>query len=333
MVLPNDGFGGMQSQARLLATSLHEHGHRVVVAVGGGVTNSADVPQRGLPRFRAATALWFYLRLVILAVSVRADVIHVHGLRLGPLAAFVPVRRRVVTCHGIDPANVSRGLMWLLAHCPITVVSCGVVPKNELERHGVSSAVINNALDRAVTPRTRQEFDAHFGTSPEDFVALWPARFSKQKGHDLLLAAFEDLRDSNVKVICCGDGPLREAVRDDITTRGLDKQVIVRDYEPRASEWLGATDFFVIPSRWEGQPLVVLEATRAGVPSVSLIPVEHAFAHVTTVHHLAALVRRWSERGDDYRIAKEITGSIPLDAHEIGIITQNYLDLYDSQRR
>lgn len=323
----------MQSQARLLARALHEQGHQVIVAIGGGPTQPADVPQRSLPRFRARSAPWFYLRLLLVALRLRATVVHAHGLRLGPVVACLPVRRRITTCHGVDPANTSNSLMWLLDHLPVTVVSCGVVPKNELSRHGVKSVVINNALDALPSSRTREEFDAHFGTTPEDFVALWPARFSRQKGHDLLLEAFEDLRGTSVKVICCGDGPLRDAIRTEIANKELQDNVMIRDYEPDASQWLSATDFFVIPSRWEGQPLVVLEATRAGIPTVSLIPVEHAFAHVLTVHHLAALLRVWSQRGSEYRIAQEITGSTSLAGHDVSIITQNYLDLYDSRGR
>lgn len=329
MVLPNDGSGGMQSQARLLARSLHEQGHHVVVAVGGGTSRGSAVPERDLPHFRTVTVAWFYLRLLVLALRMRATVVHAHGLRLGPVVAFIPVRRRIVTCHGVDPAHVSRSLMWLLAHCPITVVSCGLMPQRELARHHVASSVINNALDAAPPSHTRSEFDAHFGTSPSDFVALWPARFSLQKGHDLLIEAFRDLRDTNIKVICCGDGPLRDSIREHIEQKGLTSNLIIRDFEPHAATWLAATDFFVIPSRWEGQPLVVLEATRAGIPTVSLIPVEHVVAPVPTVHHLAAMVRVWSQRGDDYRIVKELTASMPLNQHELSIITQDYLDLYD----
>jgi len=332
MVLPNDGSGGMQSQARLLAQSLHEQGHRVVLAVGGGASHDAAVPQRSLPRFRPATAVWFYLRLLFLVVSTKATVVHAHGLRLGPLVAFLPVRRRLVTCHGVDPAHISSALMWLLAHCPIEVVACGEMPHRELARHGVTSSVINNALDIAPTPRTRAEFDAHFGTSPHDFVALWPARFSRQKGHDLLIEAFRDLKHSNIKVICCGDGPLREAVATEMNEKGLADNLIIRDFEPHASAWLAATDFFVVPSRWEGQPLVVLEATRAGIPTVSLIPIEYAIAQVPTVHHLAAMLRVWSTRGDDYDIARQFATSMPMNNHELSIITQNYLDLYDFEK-
>ena len=332
MVLPNDGSGGMQSQARLLARSLHEQGHRVVIAVGGGATQASAVPQRSLPRFRPSTSVWFYVRLCLAALRMRATVVHAHGLRLGPLVAFVPARRRIVTCHGVDPEHISSALMWMLAHCPVQVVSCGAMPHRELARHGVTSSIINNALDRAPEPRTRAEFDAHFGTTPTDFVALWPARFSRQKGHDLLIEAFRDLRGSNIKVICCGDGPLRSQIAAEVIDKGLTENLILRDFEPQAAAWLSATDFFVVPSRWEGQPLVVLEATRAGVPTISLIPLEHVVAHVPTVHHVAAMLQVWSARGHDYDIAQQITASVSMERHDLSIITRDYLDLYDLAR-
>lgn len=333
MVLPNDGTGGMQSQARLLAQSVHELGHDVVIGVGGGVVGDASVPQRSLPRFSPITAPWLYLRLLWLVVSQRATVVHAHGLRLGPLVAFLPVRRRIVTCHGVDPEHVSTRLMWLLAHSPVTVVSCGLAPHRELARHHVASDVINNALGIEQPRRTRSEFDAHFGTSPDDFVALWPARYSRQKGHDLLVETFRDLQGTNIKVVCCGDGPLREETAAAIAASGLSDNLLVRDFEPSAASWLAATDFFYVPSRWEGQPLVVLEAVRAGVPVISLIPLEHVIAPVPTVHHAAALIRQWAQGDDRYVSVKAAMANFPLHDHDSSIIARQYVALYDSRGR
>jgi glycosyltransferase involved in cell wall biosynthesis len=200
----------------------------------------------------------------------------------------------------------------------------------ELAKWNVPSTVINNAIEMTTHPKSRDEFNAHFGVSDDDFVALWPARFSRQKGHDLLLEIFAEIDNPHVKIVCCGDGPLRHDIEQRRDEMGLGERVIIRDFEPGAAAWLAATDYFVVPSRWEGQPLAVLEAANSGVPVVSLIDVEHATARMTTVHHVAALIRLWAQRGEDYRRIREIAAVSVTPHHALGIAVTAYSDLYHS---
>ena len=336
MVLPNDGTGGMQAQVRLISGALTRSGSQVSVLIGGATTN-ANVD--GVTYISGPPLLkWFGLPFLFAlrrnARVLQVDVVHGHGLRTGPFVALARRRaKRFVTCHGIDPAAVPKGLLRLLRLLPVKVLACGPGPQSILQNFGLTVELLENATPPEQTPKTRSEFNEQFGTTDDDFVALWPARFSAQKDHGSLLAFAQCLRDTNVVVVCCGDGPLRPQLESRITALGLERHVRTLDFVSNAAAWLPATDFFVLPSKWEGQPLVLLEAMRAGIPVVTwtaigaeLLP---SSARVASPDDGALRVRMWLDEPQSVHIAIEAQRTIAA-GHELGIAMTWYQSLYHS---
>ena len=87
------------------------------------------------------------------------------------------------------------------------------------------------------------------------------------KNQRLLLAALQSIADPSIVVALVGEGS--EALEDEACALGLGDRVLACGYQPEASRWLPLFDLLVVPSRTEGQGLVVLEAFRAGVPVVA----------------------------------------------------------------
>jgi glycosyltransferase involved in cell wall biosynthesis len=336
MVLPNDGTGGMQAQVRVISEALARSGSQVSVLVGGRLS---DGTVEGVTYIPAPPLLkWFgipFLRtLRRYARGLQVDVVHGHGLRTGPFVALARRRaRRFVTCHGIDPDAIPRGLLRLLRILPVNVLACGSGPQTLLQQFGLNVKLLENATPPAMTPKSRSEFNQRFGTSNDDFVALWPARFSAQKDHGSLLAFAQCLRDTNVVVVCCGDGPLRSQFASRIDALGLGRHFRTMDFVRDAAAWLPATDFFVLPSKWEGQPLVLLEAMRAGIPAVTwtalgaeLLPPAVRFA---SPDDGAEQVRAWIKEPEKSSIDIEAQRTIAAE-HELSIAISWYRSLYYS---
>jgi glycosyltransferase involved in cell wall biosynthesis len=100
-------------------------------------------------------------------------------------------------------------------------------------------------------------------------VVLAVGRLARQKGFGVLLEAAARWRDLDPAplVAIAGDGPLAGELRARAAGLGLDALFLGRRDDVPAL--LAAAAVFVLPSRWEGQPLVLQEALRAGAPVVA----------------------------------------------------------------
>lgn len=336
MVLPNDGLGGAQVQARLVARHLNEDGVTCAVAVGGGssVDGEFDLPTL------SSRHPWRFLRaLRKLRRELHADVVHGHGLRTAPYVALSGARGRFATCHGLEPAAFTWRSALVLRLLPVRVVACGEGPRLVMAARGVHSVVVNNIAPTAAGTATRAAFNEHFGTDPNHVVAYWPARFSREKGHDRLLELMELVRDEPFSLVCSGDGPLRHAFEATVSQRGLSGRVIVRDHEPDAARWLSATDVFLCPSLWEGQALVMLEALRAGLPLLTvtasgnedLLIDGRNGRRVQDVRTMADVLTTWMH--DLARAPRDPALSATIIAqHEAAPVVAAYRNLYDRAR-
>lgn len=109
------------------------------------------------------------------------------------------------------------------------------------------------------------------GLQTAEKIALTVARFTAQKGHDVLVAAAKTVVASHpdLKFVLVGTGPEQDAIAQAITEAGLDGSFILAGQRDDVADLMAAADLFVLPSHFEGLPLAVLEAMSAGVPVVA----------------------------------------------------------------
>jgi glycosyltransferase involved in cell wall biosynthesis len=125
--------------------------------------------------------------------------------------------------------------------------------------------VIRNGVDCArffpADVRSARQARAALGLPADDPIVLCPGRLSKQKGQDVLLAAWPGVltRCPAATLVLLGDGEMAGELHTAATAR-------VR-FAPAAADlrpWFAAADVVAVPSRWEGLPLVALEAAASG---------------------------------------------------------------------
>jgi len=107
---------------------------------------------------------------------------------------------------------------------------------------------------------------ADLGIGATDPMMLVSARLEPQKGHSVLLSAMPGvLREfPNARVLCLGDGVLREQLEHQSKKLNLQENVRFLGFRSNVADWLALCDFTILPSFYEGLPLVAVESLAAG---------------------------------------------------------------------
>ncbi|MEU8275180.1 glycosyltransferase family 4 protein [Microbispora bryophytorum] len=298
-------MGGVARHVRMLAGGLVTRGHRVLVAGPGGTEEAfsftgtgagfaeVEIADRPHPAHDLRTAL----RLRGLARG--ADVVHAHGLRAGALAALALTGSRgwprlVVTLHNAVTAGGAIGVVYrllerIVARRADRVLAISPDVAQRMRGRGA------RRVDLAVVPapplaepaRPAEDVRAEIATrlsgtglsgtglsgtghapqaARERPILLTVARLAQQKGLETLLDAAAGPYKGDPVFVIAGDGPLREELQARVDAEEL-PVVLYGWAEP--ADLLQVATAVIVPSRWEGQPLSVQEALRAGRPIIA----------------------------------------------------------------
>ncbi|WP_245422266.1 glycosyltransferase [Alsobacter soli] len=131
--------------------------------------------------------------------------------------------------------------------------------------------VIPNGVAPASPVRTRTDMRKRLGLPGDAPVILTVARLAPQKGHAVLLQAAQEILAGrpDARFLWAGSGPLAGELRDRIAEAGLCDAVRLLGHRRDIPDLMAAADLFVLPSLFEGHPLVALEAMQAGLPVVA----------------------------------------------------------------
>jgi glycosyltransferase involved in cell wall biosynthesis len=94
------------------------------------------------------------------------------------------------------------------------------------------------------------------------------ARFAPQKNQQQLLSALADI-ELPFKLSFVGDGPTRQAAEQLASDLGLTSRVEFLGVRRDTEQILAASELFVLATNWEGFPITILEAMRAGLPVIA----------------------------------------------------------------
>ncbi|WP_215455545.1 glycosyltransferase [Streptomyces sp. ATCC 21386] len=213
--------------------------------------------------------------------DVRPDLVHAHSAKAG-LAGRLAVRGRVPTVfqphawsfEAVDGAMAALALGWERtgARWASRVVCVSEAERITGERAGVRArwTVIPNGVDAgrfrpAAVDAVRAQLPLLSGIDPATPLVVCVGRLCRQKGQDVLLAAWDEVlrRVPGARLVLVGDGPDDERLRT-LAPEG----VLFAGAVANAVPWYQAADLVVLPSRWEGMALAPLEAMACGRPVV-----------------------------------------------------------------
>jgi glycosyltransferase involved in cell wall biosynthesis len=298
--------GGAQRIALETAARLTACGHDALLWCGpetgpeGSLHREAadrGVRIRIFPHLRRAVHPWHdALALADLVHALRTerpDLLHTHSSKAGILgreaARRTSVPRVVHTVHGWGftprtPGWMIAGFVALERRCAPVGPMVFVNPGDRED--GLRRGIVPHAESRIIPPgidlgpfedattlhETGRETRRSLGLPDNAVIAGFLGRLSDQKAPDILLAVAAVTARSQRKLhwLVVGDGPMAASLHHRAgATPSLADRVHWVGLQTDAHRWLAAMDLLLLPSRWEGTPLTLMEAMAAGLPVIA----------------------------------------------------------------
>ena len=314
--------GGAEKHVENLACALADLGCDVEAIVRSGYV-AKGLPPRWhnikltrvwAPRMTGVEAFVHTFLGVLRASRHRPDILHIHAI--GP-AFFTPLARAlglrvVVTCHSRNYEHKKWGRIgrWILrlgeragmgfANGRIAV-SDGLA-KHLAQSHHMPVATIPNGIDRPDRLSSTATLQA-FGLVPGRYL-LMVARIDEDKRQLDLIAAFNRMQRSGWKVALVGGADYSSCyAREVAAAAARSPGVVLLGHQSGAAlaELYSHAGAFVLPSRFEGQPIAVLEAASYGLPAI--------LSDIAAHRELAIPRARYFAVGDVAALADQLTAA------------------------
>ena len=214
------------------------------------------------------------------------DVVHCHqdykSLIAIIIAKLYGVKTRIVHCHRAFPKEsvkkrIMRNLSTLLIKRFANVfIGCGEDAGKWLFGERMlktgKAIVLNNAIvleKYAFSEEKRKQIRLELGLENK-LVLGNVARFTYQKNHKLLMDVFAKFHENNAQsvLLLAGDGELMDETQAYCEQLGIRDSVIFLGVRSDICDLLSAMDIFLLPSRFEGLALIMIEAQANGIPVV-----------------------------------------------------------------
>lgn len=281
-----DSVGGVQVHVRDLAAALRAQGHFPTVITGGNgpfvqqllaqdtptiSLRHLSVPINPVNDLRALREIHGVLK------SLSPDLLAVHSAKagiLGRLAGRSLNIPSVLTAHGWTfTPGIPRwqAAVYRQIERSVGPLTTKIITVSEYDRRlGIEAGIAPE--DRLVTvyngmPDVPLRLRADPGRSPLRLVMV--ARFEPQKDHETLLHGLAGLTDQSWELDLVGDGPLRLPMESLANRLGIASKVRFLGQRTDVDHILAQAQVGLLVTRWEGFPLCILEAMRAGLPVVA----------------------------------------------------------------
>lgn len=264
-------LGGAQTVVANIANKTSED-HEVVVAVGEGDGKmlemlNPDIKVERIPsllrRVSPANDLKTFFALSRLKRRYKPDVVHLHSSKAGVIGRLVfPSRKIVYTVHGFDSIRIAYRkflpLERMLQNKCAAIVGVSRYDEDNLIferiRHNVTT--IHNGLNR-----TKPLDSDPFENLGENFkgTVLCIARLAPPKNHELFLKVAKNVPDYRFVWIGNQNPPNFKHPSNVFFLGNL----------PNAAAYTSFADLFILPTNYEGLPMVIIEALSNGTPVVA----------------------------------------------------------------
>lgn len=218
---------------------------------------------------------WFMLLRSIKVFKPDLLITHLwYANTIGRLAGIMAHTKRIISFEQVLSDTIrskkSYAVDWILQFKTKKVIAVSDAVRDSLVRHGIKPKridVLYNSIDLKVYSASydRSVVRKEYGIPDNAFLYVYIGRLLvHQKAVDVLIEAFRDVADNNTYLLIVGKGKDRKMLERKVREYGLEERVIFTGVRSDIPRVFASSDCFVLPSHYEGLPLVLTEALAAG---------------------------------------------------------------------
>lgn len=239
--------------------------------------------KRNIHPWHDLLAVWEIKKIIL---QERPDIVHLNSSKagfLGSIAGRLAGVKVVFTAHGFFYFKRSAWhiktaytiLEWCASLFRDFIIAVSEEDRQQaLRHHLIKPAKIQTIYNGIPTSQFLNKTQARqaLGIDDQTFLLGNIAQLYNRKAIDIFIGAM-DLMPGELKekarTVVIGEGPDRQKLEQLIEQKKLKETFLLPGYKPRAVSLLKAFDVFVLSSRREGFPYVILEAMQAGLPIIA----------------------------------------------------------------
>lgn len=308
----------------LMTINLPNDNYRLLIEKKGGAVYAVS---------RLFSSPFKYLReLSKLVRKNNYDIVHIHGnsstMILDVFGVMLGRCRKVIThCHSTSSNHIYlhhifKPLLNILISCK---VACGYDSGKWLYGKSKFYILTNgvNVEKFRFNKDVREKVRKDLGITPDCFLLGHVGEINENKNQSFIIDILSQLSSfGNYKLVLVGDGPERNNIESKIEDLGLTSRVILTGGVNNPQDYLSVFDIMVMPSKFEGLPLTLVEAQASGLQcvisdtitaevdltgTVSFVPLNsgteqwvdviRSFEHVDRINQADKNVRSITEKG------------------------------------
>lgn len=280
------GGGGAERVMAWLVNNLHNSGHDVTLVTQNSETPDAYACNSIIRRVRFTKKRYFNSSLISRYINtfkwltlIRKTVIHqkpdvvlsfIDSVNVQCLIALIGLNVGVVVSERTDPGKslISRKKKAILPFLYRRYAKSVVFQTSVLEKKYAEKWKLSNSL---VIPNPVQSQFVSSKNNVESNIILSVGRLDLQKGHDILINAWAKIAHQApgwaLRIV--GDGPEKENYKKIIHELGVSGSVKLVGFKSDIVSEYNNSSIFVLPSRVEGFPNVLIEAMASEMPIIA----------------------------------------------------------------
>ena len=283
---PTAWKGGVAVAIADLCVGLARVGHEVgLLCNGGAVLDRLDGSGVRLFEQKSVARTKAILRNTVSTAEVlrsfQPDIVHVHGRGPSLVSTLAGRYPDCFTLHNSSFAERVGAFDTGVIRRSLSPMGRKVIVLSELGRDYCRTEMriaderlftVSNGVDEKryapCSPAQREKLRVDLGVEKGQLLVLFVGRFHHQKQPEAIVKLAEAIRargNDRVRFVMMGNGPLKNEIASSIAQLGLEDRVALLDFQEPLTAYQAA-DLLVMPSRYEGFPLVAIEAMAAGCP-------------------------------------------------------------------